>query len=162
MWDNKEYLNISSIKEIEETDSYQIVYSGLTMHVPKDPGNRHYRMIQRAISEGSVEVEFVPAQDPVERLRDNLSLTFVQLLIGLVTEQWITEQEGEAWLAGNVPTSVNNLISSLPANERFAARARITKPSTIPRKDPLVEALGTAEGKTPEEIDNFFITYRQV
>lgn len=91
-----------------------------------------------------------------------LSLSFAQLMIGLVTEQWITEVEGEAWLAGTLPEAVLLVIESLPAEQRFAAKARALRPSEVLRNDPLVAAMGTAAGKTEVEIDTFFQTYAGV
>lgn len=90
------------------------------------------------------------------------SLSFAQLLIGLVAEGWITEAEGEAWLAGTLPTAVLLVIDSLPAGQRFAAKARALRPSEVLRSDPLVAAMGTAAGKTSAQIDAFFQTYAQV
>lgn len=90
------------------------------------------------------------------------SISFAQLLIGLVTEQWITETEGETWLAGTLPTAVLTVIDSLPQEQRFAAKARALRPSEVLRSDPLVTAMGTAAGKTSEEIDTFFQTYAGV
>lgn len=94
--------------------------------------------------------------------RQNMKLSFAQLLIGLVTEAWITEAEGDAWADGTLPAAVLTLIASLPASEQFAARTRAKRPSEIIRTDPLVIALGAAQGKTVEEIDTFFVTYAQV
>jgi hypothetical protein len=87
------------------------------------------------------------------------NLSFAQMLIGLVTEGWITEAEGEGWLVGTLPDPVLLVISMLPPNQQFAAKARASRPSDVERSDPLVAALATAEGKTPEEIDDFFVTY---
>lgn len=92
--------------------------------------------------------------------RAAMQLTFAQLVIGLVTEEWITEPEGEGWLIGTLPTPVLTVIASLPAEMRFAARARATRPSVIMRIDPLVDALASLKGKTSAEIDAFFLTYR--
>lgn len=99
------------------------------------------------------------APDPYAAIRDTLSLTFAQMIIGLVTEAWITEAEGDAWLAGTLPSAVLSLISTLPAGEQFAARARAVRPSVVLRTDPLVQSLGAANGKTPAEMDEFFVTY---
>lgn len=89
-------------------------------------------------------------------------LSFAQLMIGLVTEAWISEAEGNAWLAGTLPNAVLLVINSLPAEQRFAAKARALRPSEVLRSDPLVAAMGTAAGKTSSEIDAFFQTYAQV
>lgn len=96
----------------------------------------------------------------VERM--NLKLSFAQLMIGLVTETWITEAEGDAWLAGTLPIAVLTVIDGLPEGQRFAAKARALRPSEVLRADPLVTAMGTAAGKTEAEIDTFFRTYAQV
>jgi hypothetical protein len=90
------------------------------------------------------------------------SITFAQLLIGLVTEAWITEAEGEAWLTGVLPTQVTALIDTLPVEQRFAARARATRPSEVLRMDSFVVSMGAAQGKTPEELDDFFRIYSGV
>jgi hypothetical protein len=89
-------------------------------------------------------------------------LSFPQLLIGLVAEQWITEVDGDAWLAGTLPSAVLGVISSLPTQMQFPAKARALRPSVVIRADPLVAALAAYEGKTPEELDEFFLTYSQV
>jgi hypothetical protein len=90
------------------------------------------------------------------------AISFAQLLIGLVSEQWITEAEGEAWLAGTLPAPVLALIATLPAEQQFPAKARALRPSEVLRADPLVELLGAAQGKTPEQLDDFFRTYSEV
>ena len=92
-------------------------------------------------------------------LRSTMSLSFAQLLIGLVTEAWVTEAEGDAWLVGTLPAPVLALISTLPIEQQFAAKARAIRPSEVMRTDALVVSLGAAQGKTPEELDQFFGTY---
>ena len=91
-----------------------------------------------------------------------VKMTFAQLLIGLVAEGWITEAEGDGWLAGTLPGPVLGLISTLPAESRFAAKARAIRPSEVLRRDPLVEMLAVAQGKSSEQLDTFFATYSQV
>ena len=90
------------------------------------------------------------------------SISFAQLMIGLVAEAWITEAEGEAWLSGALPAAVLTVIDGLSESQRFAAKARALRPSEVLRADPLVSAMGAAAGKTEAEIDTFFRTYAQV
>lgn len=87
------------------------------------------------------------------------SMTFAQLLIGLVSEGWITESEGEAWLQGILPQAVLDLIATLPESERFAARARATRPSVVERFDPLVVGLAAMQNKSENDLNSFFATY---
>lgn len=94
--------------------------------------------------------------------RQSMRLSFAQLLIGLVSEAWITEAEGEAWLAGTLPFNVLMVIDGLPVDQRFPAKARALRPSEVLRVDPLVSAMGMAAGKTDAEIDAFFVKYAAV
>jgi hypothetical protein len=89
-------------------------------------------------------------------------LSFAQLMIGLVSEGWITTAEGEAWLTGTLPAPVVALIGTLPAGQQFPAKARALRPTIVERTDPLVSALGAAQGKTPEQLDDFFRTYAAI
>ena len=120
------------------------------------PVSRFYVDVQEAITNG--EPVGTPPVPPVVIPY----LSFAQLMIGLVTEGWITEAEGEGWLVGTLPAPVLLVISMLPTNQQFAAKARASRPSDVERADPLVAALATAEGKTSAEIDAFFTTYAAV
>jgi hypothetical protein len=105
---------------------------------------------------------FAPSSDS-EPDRSTMKLSFAQLLIGLVTEKWITAEEGRAWRDRKaLPTAVVKLITNLPEAQQFAAETRAMAFTEALRLDPLVEALGAAEGKTREELDAFFLTYAQV
>lgn len=99
--------------------------------------------------------------DPVT-LRAGMSLSFRQLLIGLVARAWITEAEGDGWLVGVLPPAVINLIATLPNQAQFPARASALRPSSVLRLDPLVISLGQAQGKTDDEMDEFFTTFAGV
>lgn len=95
--------------------------------------------------------------------REAMSLTFAQLLIGLVSEGWITAAEGRAWRDRvSLPAPVAGLIAGLPESQQFAAETRALAPSVVLRTDPLVVGLGLATGKTAEQIDAFFRTYSGV
>ena len=91
-----------------------------------------------------------------------MQLTFAQLLIGLVTEGWITRTEGEAWLNGTLPLPVTVVIATLPANQQFAATARAKRPSVIMRLDGLVTVLAATQGRTDAQMDAFFTTYAAI
>ena len=93
-----------------------------------------------------------PAPEPVQTVQ----ISFAQLLIGLVSEGWITEAEGDAWLAGTPPAPVQGLIAQLPEGQRFAAKARAARPSVVLLSDPLVQALGAMQGR---DLPAFFNIY---
>lgn len=98
-----------------------------------------------------------PGPDPVP-----MSMSFAQLMIGLVAEQWITEDEGRMWLTGTLPPQVVSTINLIPAEQRFAATARATRPSIVNRNDPLVQMMALAQGRSDAELDDFFRTYASV
>ena len=127
-----------------------MVWSNIT------PAISFYADVQEAIANGE------PVGTPPAPVIPIPNLSFAQLLIGLVSEGWITEAEGEGWLVGTLPAPVLTVIGTLPVNQRFAAKARASRPSDVERADPLVAALATAEGKTSAEIDAFFTTYSAV
>lgn len=94
--------------------------------------------------------------------REGMSIGFAQMMIGLVHLDWITEAEGEAWLDGILPQVVLDLIAGMPPEERFAAKARAKRPERVQRLDPIVNALALLQGRTPEEIDQFFRVFSKV
>lgn len=105
-----------------------------------------------------------PTPTPEELLaaeRAGMELTFGQLLIGLVEQGWISESEGEGWLAGTLPMLAQDLIAQLPESQRFAAKVRMIRPSMVLRLDPLTEGLAVLTDKTDEDIDQFFRVYRE-
>jgi hypothetical protein len=132
--------------------------------------------IRASYPEGTVEVPLKPAPNyewlnnqwvyvaPDPNLaRQTMTLSFSQLLIGLVSEGWITAAEGRAWRDRvSLPPAITSLIESLPEQQQFVAETRAMAFTEAYRLDPLVEALGAAENKTPEELDQFFITYQGV
>ena len=106
-------------------------------------------------------VDPVPEPEPYDP-RTDMRLSFAQMLIGLVTEQWITEADGNGWLTGVLPPSVEATINLIPADQRFAARARAARPSEVLRLDPLVQMMSMAQGRSPAEVDDFFARYAAV
>jgi len=146
-------------KITQTEDDYQVVIDGTEMTVPNNPSNRHYQMVQDAIADG-VEVIVPVVPDPIIAERAAMTLTFSQLLIGLVLMDWITEAEGDAWLKGNeLPAEVTSMIAGLPVEQRFPAKARALRMSVADRMDPLVLALAQGRGVPPEDMDVFFQTF---
>lgn len=95
-----------------------------------------------------------PTPTPVPQV-----ISFSQLLIGLVTMGWITEAEGEAWIAGVLPQSILSVIETLPVSQRFAAKARALRPSTVERDNQLLNIMAEKRGVNPAGMDEFFRTF---
>lgn len=106
--------------------------------------------------------ELAEYEQPQEPNRAAMNLTFDQMLIGFVTEGWITKAEGEGWLNGVLPAPVTTRIAMLPADLQFKATARAKRQTVIRRDDELIVALGGLRSKTPAQIDAFFMTYAAI
>jgi hypothetical protein len=104
--------------------------------------------------DGSTWVHSEPTPEPVP-----MSMSFAQLMIGLVAEQWITEEEGRLWLTGTLPPQVVSTINLIPEEQRFAATAKATRPSVVDRMDPLVQRMALVQKRSAAEVDDFFRTY---
>lgn len=85
------------------------------------------------------------------------SVTRRQILTGLALVGWITEAEAEAALAtGARPAAVDAVIAALPMDQQFHARMKWIGFRDALRDDPMVAALAAIEGKTEQDIDEFF------
>lgn len=104
--------------------------------------------------DGSAWVHLEPAPEPVP-----VSISFAQLVIGLVAERWITEEDGRLWLTGTLPPQVVSTINLIPEEQRFAATAKATRPSVVERMDPLVQRMALVQKRSDAEVDDFFRTY---
>jgi len=103
-----------------------------------------------------------PAPTPEEVLQErrrSMRLSFAQLMIGLVAENWMSEADARLWLTGTLPSMVQVAIALLPVEHQFAATARASRPSEIVRTDPLVELMAMSQGKTAEDVDTFFLLH---
>lgn len=115
-----------------------------------------------AILEKKVGRQNVMTESELQAAREKMKLSFAQLLIGLVSEAFITEQEGDLWLQGQLPQPVLAIIDTLPLASRFAAKVKATRPSEVLRADKIVWAMADSKGMTPEQLDQFFIKYSAV
>lgn len=105
-------------------------------------------------------VETLPANLPAPVPQE---MSFAQLLIGLVAEGWLSAADARAWRDRvALPAQVQTLIATLPPEQQFAAETRALAPSVVLRSNPLVTALATLQGKTPEQLDDFFRKYAGV
>lgn len=118
--------------------------------------SREVRDLWRWTESGPLDVT-EPEPTPVP------NLTFPQLLFGLVTEGFITEQEGNDWLVGRtLPAGIEAAISQLPGPQQLLARARALQPTEVIFSDPMVQMMGAAQGKTQDEMAAFFRAYAGV
>src|SRR5574343_150406 len=92
--------------------------------------------------------------------REYASLTFSQMLMGMVSENWLSESDGENWLSGFLPDIIREIIDTLPEDQRFASKVRMTKMTKIDRLDPIMVLFGDRLKTTADEMDIFFERYK--
>lgn len=141
---------------------YALLVNGIVDVISFEPQSDPWIEVDATVFAGFILNEDGTFSSPPPPPQSIPNLSFAQLLIGLVGEGWISEAEGEEWLKGNLPPTVLAVIDQLPPNQRFVAKARATRPTEVVREDPLVNALASFAGKTPEELDQFFQMYSQV
>lgn len=141
-------------KRLGNPVTFVATVGGLPYHITEDDA-----LYEEALVAGAnAPTEPAPSSPPPIQIT---SMSFAQLLVGLVAEGWITAAEGRNWRDNSVlPPPAANLIASLPTDlERFAAETKALRPSVVLRNDPLLQSLATLQNKTPQQIDTFFNTY---
>ena len=122
-----------------------IITDGQGTFIPADADNRDY---QRLV-ENNVTIEpYVAPPAPVP------DLTARQFMIALHLSGLITESEARD--SNTIPAAIDAVFGTLPPSGAAAARITWARMTSVPRNDPMVDALGPVFNKTPEEIDDFF------
>lgn len=104
-----------------------------------------------------------PTPEEIAAKRAAMTVTRPQLIHGLVTMGWITNAEGLAWIDGDLPEEVSDMIATLPASQRLLATARAKNADPIYRMDPMVIGLAAARPDvSADDLDSFFTTFAQV
>ncbi|GEM_PF-2705912 len=78
---------------------------------------------------------------------------FQQLAISGV----ITQEQALASNAAVIPPPLLELIDAMPEDDRFGVKMLVSGATVFERRHPITEAIGTAYGWSPEQIDAFFI-----
>lgn len=69
----------------------------------------------------------------------------------------ITQDEAVAWVAAGVlPAAMAAIVDTLPPDQRFGAKMLLQGATTFDAANPLVSQIGSAAGKTPEQIAEIF------
>lgn len=126
-------------------------------------------MVPQPPTEGG---EAVPPKTPEEVLEEEraaMSLSFAQFVVGLVEQQWVSPQEGSAWLSGSaLPAAVEAALGTIPETAeggsmpRLRARARALRPSEVQRNNELLLLMASMQNASPEDLDGFFRSYAAI
>jgi len=111
----------------------------------------------RAGEFGTVAAYVAPPPPPLEPVAVPASITRRQCAIELLNRAMITDAEALAMVqTGAVPAFVKALIEQIPAADRIRANIDFAA-DTYSRNNPLFVYLMSAAGKTPADIDAFFV-----
>jgi hypothetical protein len=121
------------------------ITDGQGTFIPVDADNVDY---QRLIKDNTPIAPYVAPSAPIP------DLTARQFLSALVLNGFITE--AEAIDRSTLPASIAAVFNTLPPSVAIVARITWANMTTVPRNDPLVDALGATLNQTPEQIDDFF------
>jgi hypothetical protein len=124
---------------------HTIITDGQGTFIPANMDNREY---QKLIENDIPIAPYVAPPAPVP------DLTVRQFMIGLHLNGMITEAEARD--RNTIPLAIDAVFGTLPPSGAAAARITWAMMTSVPRNDPMVEALGPVFNKTPEEIDDFF------
>lgn len=103
----------------------------------------------------------VPKPD-MAAVRPFMKLTFSQLLVATVADEWMSEADGELWLAGTLPDFIQGFITELPVDQQFSTKVQMLKMTTISRLHSIIAKWAAALNKTDEEIDALFEKYSNI
>lgn len=87
------------------------------------------------------------------------SMTFSKYIAGLVTETHITENEGESWVAGTLPSVITTFLLTKSNAEKFPTRARFLTEADVQRSGQLITDTMAAFTISSIDMDTFFRTY---
>lgn len=122
-----------------------VITDGNGTFIPAVADNREY---QRLIENNTPIAPYVAPPAPVP------DLTVRQFLSALTLQGIITESE--AMNRSGIPAAIAAVFDTLPPSYATVARITWANMTTVPRQDPLIEALGASMNMTPAQIDDFF------
>lgn len=104
---------------------------------------------------------FIPGVQKKEAWRSQSKISKTNMIVGLMEEEWITEDDADEWSKGNqLPLPIKNALNLIPPGKnRAKMRVQLNSFVTCCRDDELVVLLVAAYGKTEDEMDEFFRTY---
>ncbi len=118
-----------------------------------------YRLPQPGKTLEQVDDDSEAVQEFESRTAVPRTITSRQLLLGLMANDFITEQEAlDAARTGAVPASIQRAFDALPTSaERVAAAITWAKMGVVERSHPLVASLAAANKMTDAQVDAFFV-----
>ena len=122
---------------------------GVTVLIPVDPANRHYREV--ILEAGISPAAYQPPPAPVPAV-----ITARQLILGLLGDGRISEAEAEAWTQGTLPPAIDAAVLGLPDGQRVQARITLRAMGEAHRADALTAVLAAATGLDDAALDDAF------
>lgn len=133
------------------TDHDKSFHPSDTVKVPLRPSHEH-------VWNGSAWDYVAP--DPavvLEQERAAMQMSREKFAVIAAGQEWITEDDAEAWVAGNaIPSVALTAINSRPEGERFKLRLSVRSQAIIRRNDMLIGVLMALKSVSVTDMDELF------
>jgi hypothetical protein len=121
--------------------------------IPLDPDNRDWQAFNAWVTAGGVPDPYVAPPLPVP-----ISISDRQFFQQLALVGTITQADAlSAVKVGTIPPALQGFVDAIsdPA-KKFAANMLLAGATVFERNHPLTEAIGEAQGMSPDQVDAFF------
>ena len=121
-------------------------------HIPSDPGNMDRADYAVWVAAGGEPLPAIESPEPVPS-----SISDRQFFQQLAIEGTITTGEALAAVkTGEIPAALQGFVDALDPEQKFAAEMLLSGATVFERAHPLTEEIGRAQGRSKEQVDNFF------
>lgn len=120
--------------------------------IPKDPDNRDYQEYLASGGEANAD-PYEPPPEPVPRSISDRQFFQQLALVGTITEA----EALEAVKVGTIPPALQGFVDGIDnPDQKFAANMLLAGATVFERDHPLTDAIGEAQGMSPDQVDAFF------
>lgn len=110
-----------------------------------------------AVLEGVRLARIKTPQQNLDQERAGMRMSREKFAVLAAGQEWITEDDAEAWVAGNsIPSVALTAINSRPEAERFKLRLSVRSQAIIRRNDMLIGVLMALKSVSATDMDELF------